>query len=113
MMLRESVRQTDVTFDLSSLSGEEEAAGTVPHQELLLAFAEAVVLRDQESAASLRPEMIEALGMAGFLDACGVIAGFHGFTRVADCAGVPIDARYLEEAPAVQDQTRVYRFAET
>jgi hypothetical protein len=112
MMLRESVRQTDVTFDLNALSGEAEAEGTVPHQELLLAFAEAVVLRDQETAATLRPEMVGALGVAGFLDACGVIAGFHGFTRVADCAGVPIDERYLEEAPAVQDQTRVYRYEE-
>jgi DNA-binding phage protein len=112
MMLRESVQQTDVTFDLSSLSGQDETEGTVPHQERLLDFAEAVVLRDSEQATALRPAMIEALGIAGFLDACGVIAGFHGFTRVADSAGVPIDERYLEEAAAVQDQTKVYRYEE-
>ncbi len=112
MMLRESVRQTDKTFDLGAISGKDEVHGTVPHQEILLQFAEAVVLRDQARAAALRPAMIGDLGLAGFLDACAVIAGFHGFTRVADCAGVPIDRRYLEEAGAVQDQTGVYRFAE-
>lgn len=112
MMLRESVRQTDKSFDLSALSGADEAHGDVPHQDRLLDFAEAVVLRDEAQAAALRPALIDALGVAGFFDACGVIAGFHGFTRVADCAGVPIDERYLEEAAAVQDQTKVYRYEE-
>ena len=111
MMLRESVRQTGVEFELTSLSGDE-AQGTVPHQDLLLDLAEAVVERDDGAAAALRPRMIEALGVAGYLDACGVVAGFHGFTRVADCAGVPLDERYLAEADAVKAQTGVREYSE-
>ena len=109
MMLRESVQQTGVEFELSSLSGEK-ADGTVPHQDLLLDFAEAVVLRDTVTAAALRPKMIEVLGRAGYLDACGVIAGFHGFTRIADASGVPLDERYLADAEDVKAQTGVRKF---
>lgn len=109
MMLRESVQQTGVEFELTSLSGEE-ADGTVPHQDLLLDFAEAVVLRDASAAATLRPRMIEALGPAGYLDACGVVAGFHGFTRIADASGVPLDERYLDEAESVKAQTGVREY---
>ena len=109
MMLRESVQQTGVEFELTSLSGEE-AEGTVPHQDLLLDFAEAVVLHDAAAAATLRPRVIEALGPAGYLDACGVIAGFHGFTRIADASGVPLDERYQADAEAVKAQTGVREF---
>ncbi len=109
MMLRESVQQTGVEFELTSLSGEE-ADGTVPHQDLLLDFAEAVVLRDASAAATLRSRMIEALGPAGYLDACGVVAGFHGFTRIADASGVPLDERYLDEAESVKAQTGVREY---
>ncbi len=109
MMLRESVQQTGVEFELSSLSGEK-ADGTVPHQDLLLDFAEAVVLRDTATAATLRPKMIAALGRAGYFDACGVIAGFHGFTRIADASGVPLDERYLADAEDVKAQTGVRKF---
>lgn len=111
MMLRESVQQTGVEFELTSLSGAE-AEGTVPHQDLLLDFAEAVVLRDAEAAARLRPHMVEALGVAGYLDACGVVAGFHGFTRVADCAGVQLDERYLAEADEVKELTGVREYGQ-
>jgi hypothetical protein len=109
MMLRESVQQTGVEFELSSLSGEN-AYGTVPHQDLLLDFAEAVVLRDTAAAAALRPKMIKALGRAGYFDACGVIAGFHGFTRIADASGVPLDKRYLADAEDVKAQTGIREF---
>lgn len=111
MMLRESVQHADETFDLSALSGREDAEGTVPHQGLLMDFTEAVVLKDADCAADLRPRLVEALGVSGFLDACGVIAGFHGFTRVADSAGVPVDGRYVEEAGAIQDQTGVSQYS--
>ena len=110
MMLRESVQQTGVEFELTSLSGQE-ADGTVPHQDLLLDFAEAVVLRDRAEAERLRPTVIEALGPAGYFDACGVIAGFHGFSRIADASGVPLDERYQAEAEAVKAQTGVREFA--
>ena len=83
----------------------------MPHQDLLLAFAEAVVLRDKAAAKELRPKVIEALGPAGFFDTCGAIAGFHGFSRIADASGVPLDERYLEGAEDVKAQTGVREFA--
>lgn len=109
MMLRASVEQTGSEFELTALSGET-ADGTVPHQDLLLAFAEAVVLKDADTAAALRPRLIDALGTAGYFDACGVVAGFHGFTRIADASGVPLDERYQSGAEDVKAQTGVRGF---
>ena len=109
MMLRESVQQTGVEFELTGLSGQK-ADGTVANQDLLLDFAEAVVLRDAAAAAALRPKVIEALSPAGYLDACSVIAGFHGFSRIADASGVPLDERYLADAEDVKSQTGVRTF---
>jgi len=115
MMLRESVQQTGEAFELTALSGAEAddatGHGTVPHQALLLAFADAVTLRDDAQMTALRPRMIAALGIDGYLDACSVIAGFHGFTRIADSAGVKLDERYLADAEAVKDQTGVREFS--
>jgi hypothetical protein len=54
--------------------------------------------------------MIKALGRAGYFDACGVIAGFHGFTRIADASGVPLDKRYLADAEDVKAQTGIREF---
>ena len=64
----------------------------------------------ERGAAGLRPQLIDALGPAGYLDACAVVAGFHGFTRIADASGVPLDDRYLGEAEAVKAQTGVREF---
>ena len=115
MMLRESVQQTGETFELTALSGadagDDTGHGTVPHHDLLLDFAEAVTLRDDRQMTALRPRMIATLGIDGYLDACGVIAGFHGFTRIADSAGVKLDERYLADAEAVKDQTGVREFS--
>jgi len=116
MMLRESVQQTGQSFELTALSGaasaDDAGDGSVPHKDLLLAYAEAVTLRNIDEITVLRPRMIDALGPAGYLDACGVIAGFHGFTRIADSAGVKLDERYLAEADAIKSQTGVREFAE-
>ena len=36
-----------------------------------------------------REALLAALGAAGFVDACAVVAAFHGFVRVADAIGIP------------------------
>jgi len=110
MMLRASAQATNSEFELTSLAGEK-ADGTVPHQDLLLEFAEAVVLRQEQAAADLRPRLIEALGPAGYFDACSAVAGFHGFTRVADASGIQLDERYLADAENVKSQTGVREYA--
>jgi hypothetical protein len=103
MMLRVSVQKTGQEFDLTSIADGADADGNVPHQELLLAFADSVVRRESDRAAALRPQLIEALGEEGYFDVCGVAAGFHGFTRVADSSGVPIDEPYQADAAPVQE----------
>ncbi len=110
MMLRASVQDTGDEFELTSLSGAQ-AEGTVPHQKLLLAFAEAVVLKDEAAATELRPTLVESLGPAGYLDACSAVAGFHGFSRVADASGIQLDERYLADAEDVKAQTGVREYA--
>lgn len=112
MMLRESVQQTGQSFELTALSGQDTDGGSVPNHDLLLDYAEAVVTQDTARIDALRPAMIEELGADGYIDTCGVIAGFHGFTRIADSAGVKLDERFLQDAENIKSQTGVREFAE-
>ncbi len=55
---------------------------------ILTAFVAAVMARDGEVP---RREVRDAVGDAGFVDACGVLANFNMMTRIADATGIPID----------------------
>ena len=65
-----------------------DAKSGIPHDRLLMEFAETVVQQDDERLDELRSRLIEAVGVEGFVDACATIAGFHGFTRAADSTGI-------------------------
>lgn len=97
-MLRASMEQDGIDYDLTALTGKTRGDGGIPHAQLLADFGEAIVLKDAERTAQLRDEVVAAVGEAGMIDAVGVAAAFHGNVRVADATGAAPPVRGGEEA---------------
>ena len=74
----------------------------VTHGEELLAFAEALAVGDDASLDRARRSMVEAMGVAAFVEAAGVAAQFTGIVRVADATGIPVDPGDEEFTQAIQ-----------
>ena len=88
-MLRESMQISGKQVDVSGVTRGFDESVDIPHAGALVAFAEAVVLRDTPRADAAREALRPALGDAGFIDACAIVAAFHGFVRIADAIGIP------------------------
>ena len=86
------------------------AASGVPHADLLVAFAEALVAHDEPRLAPLRPRLIDALGPAGMLEAATVAANFQRMVRIADATGIPQDAPIMTLAGDLVDDLRLRDF---
>lgn len=74
--------------------------GGVPHGELLMRFAEAVLAQDPDALTATRTALWAAIGPEGLVDAAGVIGLFNAIDRVADATGIPLEA---EKAAATAD----------
>jgi len=61
----------------------------IAHADRLVAFADAVVVRDEARIAAARAALLPLLGGAGVIDAAATVAAFHGFVRIADAIGIP------------------------
>lgn len=78
-------------MDLEAITkgASDEVAG-VAHGAELIAYADAVVARAPDVAAT-RSAVQKSLGDAGVVDAAAVIANFQRMVRIADGTGIPID----------------------
>ena len=101
-MLRASGEFTGDDYDLDGIKNGDASSVGVPHGQLLIDFAEAVALRDDERRADLAEAIVEALGPEGLVDASGVVATFNSIVRVADACGIPVDPARAEARPDVQ-----------
>ena len=63
----------------------------VPHDAILLAFADAALAFDAARMATARDAVLAALGHDAMLDAAAVVGGFNGITRLADATGIPLE----------------------
>lgn len=88
-MLRESMQTQGKEVDLAGLTSGFAHGLDVPHAAELVAFAEAVVERDDQRITAARDTLLPLIGGAGLVDAAATIAAFHGFVRVADTIGIP------------------------
>lgn len=96
MMLRVSSQTTEREFDYDAIAeGSEAGPSGVPHGEIMVAFTEAVVARDEERMDELRGRLREQMGDPAFGDVCGVIANFHRMVRIADGTGISLDERMM------------------
>src|SRR5688572_8147368 len=91
-MLRESMHLGGREVDVRGVTRGFDAGVDLPHAAELVAFAEAVTLRNAAATDLARSALRTALGESGFVDAAAVVAAFHGFVRIADATGIPYTA---------------------
>lgn len=96
MRLRASGTQTGKDYDLRTVIGQSDGSGGIAEGALLNEFAEAVCADDEARTAAARRAIATRLGPAALADAAGVVAGFHGFPRIADATGIPLEAQKAE-----------------
>ena len=90
-MLRESINTSGQSYEFKAVTGMTGTDSDIPEADLLADFAEAVVNRDEAEMSRLRNAIIDKLGEAELVDAAAIAAAFHGFVRVADSTGIPVD----------------------
>ncbi len=110
-MLRESMQSEGKQVDVRGVTrGFDENVG-IAHADALIDFTEAVVLGDAARTEAARATLRSALGDAGFVDACAVVAAFHGFVRIADAIGIPYTtAARGADAPELREQAGINEF---
>jgi hypothetical protein len=96
LLLRASGVTQNRAYDLNTVTGGAPGDGGVPHGRLLVAFAGAVLGEDEEALARARAALSKAIGLAGLVDAAGVVGLFNAIDRVADATGIPLEAEKLE-----------------
>ena len=100
MLLRASGQTHDKTYNLAAVTRAANGDGGVPHGQVLVAFAEAVLGENDGVLARARAALLAALGPAGLADAAGVVGLFNAIDRVADATGIPLEP---EKAAATVD----------
>ena len=80
--------------------GAARAGGGIPHGQLLVEFAEAVLADSDEQLLRVRSALRGSLGDAALVDAAAVVGFFNAIDRVADATGIPLDP---ERVPQTAD----------
>ena len=110
MLLRASGEHKGRAIDLGAVIGKADGDGGIPGGSLLAAFAEAVVGGDDDALAAARRAVLDGLGAAALVDACGVAATFNAIDRVADSTGIPIDEARVEPSADLRERLGIDRF---
>lgn len=110
-MLSLSSQATERDFDIAAIAkGGAAGPSGVPHGEAMVAFAEAVVARDEDRMAELRARLRDEMGDRAFIDICGVIANFHRMVRIADGTGIPLDERTMAMTDDIREDLGLNAF---
>ncbi len=92
MMLRASVEMDGGEVDLNAVTKPGEDPGeALEGATELLAFADAMVGRDEAELDQARRALIDRLGAEQFVEAAAVVANFQRMVRIADATGIPLD----------------------
>jgi hypothetical protein len=95
---------------LNALIGAADGDGGIPHSELLGRFAEAAIGQDADELATVRAELVSALGNAVLVDASAIVATFNAIDRVADSTGIPIDEARVAVTEDLREQLGINAF---
>jgi hypothetical protein len=110
-MLSLSADVTESDVDLRMINGDISAsAGDIEYGDLLLAFAEAFVSRNEQALASARQALLEQAGEEVVVDTAGVAANFQRMVRIADSTGIPLDERNAVLSHGVVKALNLERF---
>ena len=112
MMLRASVRGKAGEYNLEPVTGGNQAGDSgVPHGEILVALAEAVVADEASRLTDARLAALNVLGGDALVDAIAVAGYFDGIDRVADATGIPIDDYIVPISEEIRDSLGIDEFA--
>ena len=109
MLLRESGEVVGNSIGLEAVMEGGDAQG-VDDGDALLAFAEALVARDQPATARARDSVIARMGTAAMVDAAAVASNFERMTRIADATGITLGERLEEPTASVRADLGLERF---
>ena len=110
-LLRASSQHSGEAIDLKTTIGAGEGDGGIPHGQLLVEFAEAVLDPDAGRLERARAAVRETLGDAALVDACGVAATFNAIDRVADSTGIPLEDDKAEATADFRSDLGIDSFA--
>ena len=77
--------------------GAARAGGGIPHGQLLVEFAEAVLADSDEQLLRARSALRGSVGDAALVDAAAVVGFFNAIDRVADATGIPLDPERIPQ----------------
>jgi len=92
-MLRESAQLLGLDVDMKGVGSPTVDSG-IPSGRELIAFTEAVVLRDELEVETARVALEAGLGKAAMVRAAAVIGAFEMVNRLMDAAGVGPTEQY-------------------
>lgn len=102
---------TGKVFDLHAVTEGAAATSGLAHEEVLVAFAEALVCDGADALARSRTRILEELGPEALVDAAAVASNFERMVRIADSTGIPLDS-FLDEATVdIRAKLNLARFA--
>ncbi|MBT4906165.1 MAG: hypothetical protein HOK98_05990 [Rhodospirillaceae bacterium] len=86
----------------------------VPHGDLLLVFAEAIIGTDRAALDAARDALIKALGPEAISGASAIAGNFTKNDRVANGLGIPVDPPVLKGTEELREQLGInaYKSAE-
>ena len=86
----------------------------VPHGDLLLVFAEAIIGADRAALDAARNALIKALGPEAIAGASAIAGNFTKNDRVANGLGIPVDPPVLKGTEELREQLglNAYKSAE-
>ena len=109
LLLSLSNHETKTDLTIVSESAKENT-DSVPNEQELLAYAEAVVARDAGAIKIAAEKIRSALGDEALVDSAAVISHFDAINRVADAAGIELDRGMTESTAEMRDQLGFNRF---
>jgi hypothetical protein len=100
-------------IDLAVINAGKAAAARsgIPHAELLVGFADALLARDEAELARLREAIVAALGRGGLRETASIAANFQRMVRIADATGIPQEVPVLMLGGDLIDELDLRRFA--
>ena len=90
--------------------GEAGGDGGIAHGDLMVRFAEAVIVGDDRQLGTARDDLVRTLGEAAMVDAAAVVATFNAIDRVADATGTPIEEEKVAQTEDLRAQLGINAF---
>ena len=92
------------------MTAAADGDGGVAHGARLIAFTNAVMADDDGALRTEREQLRAVLAPEAFVDVCAVVGAFNVVDRIADAAGIPLDAMLFSASRDVRQELRLADF---